>query len=369
MDKGIKGFVGLDVHKESIAMALAEAQGGAGKFLGTIAHDLSRLLKRLRALGQPGELKIVYEAGPTGYGLQRALHAEGYLCEVIAPSLTPRCPGQRVKTDRRDAVHLAELASAGRLKAIYIPSAEDEAMRDLSRAREDAVKARTQARQQLKGFLLRHDLRYPAKSSWGKSFHRWLATVTFEKSAMQSAFTEYQLALQAADERVARLTKALEDCVVTWRFEPVVSALRALRGIDTVSAVGLVAEIGDIARFAHPRELMGYLGLVPSESSSGERIRRGSITKTGNQHARRLLIEAAWNYRYKPRIGYAALRRQEKLPEPIRALAWKAQLRLTTRFARLQGRGVHKNKVCVAVARELAGFVWAIANALAPLRA
>lgn len=368
MEKSIRGFVGLDVHKDSIALALAEAQGGAGKFLGTIAHDLPRLLKRLRGLGEPGELKIVYEAGPTGYGLQRALQAQGYLCEVIAPSLTPRCPGQRVKTDRRDALHLAELAQAGRLQAIYIPRPEDEAMRDLSRAREDAVQARTQARQQLKGFLLRHDLRYPAKSSWGKSFHRWLATLAFKESGMQTAFTEYQLAVQSADERVARLTQAIEDAVDLWRFASVVSALRALRGIDTVSAVGLVAEIGDIGRFAHPRQLMGYLGLVPSENSSGERIRRGSITKTGNQHARRLLVEAACNYRFKPRIGYAARARQEQLPEAIRALAWKAQLRLTARFARLQGRGVHKNKVCVAVARELAGFVWAIANAVAAVR-
>jgi transposase len=182
---------------------------------------------------------------------------------------------------------------------------------------------------------------------------------------MHTALTEYQLAVQSADERVARLTKALEDSVSTWRFASVVSALPAMRGIDTVSAVGLVAEIGDIGRFAHPRQLMGYLGLVPSENSSGERIRKGSITKTGNQHARRLLVEAAWNYRFKPRIGYAARVRQEKLPEAIRELAWKAQLRLTARFARLQARGVHKNKVCVAVARELAGFVWAIAAAVA----
>lgn len=368
MGKGIKAYVGLDVHKDSIAVGTADAGGGGARFVGTIAHDLARLRKLLERLGGRGELKIVYEAGPTGYGLQRSLATEGYECEVIAPSLIPKRPGERVKTDRRDGMRLAELARAGELKAIWIPRPEDEAIRDLARAREDAVNARTQARHQLKGFLLRHGLRYAAKTAWSKGFYRWLGTLNFEHSPAQSAFTEYQLAVQGADDRVGRLTRALEDSIAGWRFESVVAALRALRGIDTVSAIGLVAEIGDIGRFAHARQLMGYLGLVPTESSSGERMRKGPITKTGNAHARRLLTEAAWNYRFKPRIGYRAQVRQEALPEPIRAIAWKAQLRLTARFARLQARGLQINKVCVAVARELAGFIWAIARATAPAK-
>lgn len=369
MDKVIRVYVGLDVHKESIAVAVGEATGGAARFVGTISHDLPQLLKVLGRLGQQGDLAVVYEAGPTGYGLQRALVAAGHACQVIAPSLIPRRPGDRVKTDRRDCVRLAELARAGELKPIWVPLPEDESIRDLARAREDAVNARTQVRHQLKGYLLRHGLRYPAKTAWSKGFYRWLGTLSFDGRPAQIAFAEYQLAVQAAEERVARLTEALVSSIEGWRFAPVVMALRALRGIDTVSAIGVVAEIGDIGRFAHPRQLMGYLGLVPTESSSGERIRKGSITKTGNAHARRLLTEAAWSYRFKPRIGYRAQVRQEELDEPLRQLAWKAQLRLTARFARLQARGLQINKICVAVARELAGFIWALARASAPARA
>jgi transposase len=245
---------------------------------------------------------------------------------------------------------------------VWIPDPADEAIRDLSRAREDAVIARTQARHQLKGFLLRHDVRYGGKSAWSKTYYRWLATLNFGLASAQTAFTEYWQAVTAADERVARLTVASANSIGGWRFEPVVKALQALRGIDQVSAIGLVCEIGDIGRFAHPRQLMAYLGLVPSEHSSGERVARGSITKTGNSHARRLLTEAAWNYRFQPRIGRRAQQRAEDLPQAIRERAWKAQLRLTARFARLRARGVQINKVCIAVARELAGFVWAIAS-------
>jgi len=363
MDERTKVYVGLDVHKDSIAIGVAEAGRSAGRLVGQIAHDVPKLLKTLAKLGKPGELHVVYEAGPTGYGLQRALSAKDYRCEVIAPSLVPRRAGERIKTDRRDGVRLAELSRAGELRAVWIPDAGDEAIRDLSRAREDAVNARTQARHQLKAFLLRHEIRYAGKTAWTKTFYRWLGELNFGDSSSHVAFTEYLLAVQAADQRLERLTKALTASVAGWRFESVVQALRALRGIDVVSAIGLVAEIGDIARFDHPRKLMAYLGLVPSEHSSGDRVRKGSITKTGNAHARRLLTEAAWNYRFTPRIGRAAQARQEDLAEPIKAIAWKAQLRLSGRFARLNSRGVHHNKVCVAVARELAGFVWAIAQA------
>lgn len=372
MDEGIKVFVGLDVHKDSIAMAAAEAGRAPGRLIGTIAHDVNKLIKALAKLETAGAMHVVYEAGPTGYGLQRALAIRGFRCEVVAPSLIPRRAGERIKTDRRDCLRLAELSRAGQLRAVWIPDAADEAIRDLQRAREDAVNARTQARHQLKGFLLRHDIRFPGRSSWTKTFYRWLGTLNFGAASSQTAFTEYTQAVQAADERVARLSVALCASIQGWRFEPVVAALQALRGIDVLSAIGLVAEIGDIQRFDHPRKLMAYLGLVPSEHSSGERVRKGSITKTGNAHARRLLTEAAWNYRFKPRIGYQAQRRQEALPQTVRDIAWKAQLRLSQRFSKLAARGVQVNKVCVAVARELSGFIWAIAQhntALQPMGA
>jgi len=363
MEKASKVYVGLDVHKETITVAAAQAGRAGGRVLGTVPHDVNRLVKALSRYGQPDEVHVVYEAGPTGYGLQRELARRGYRCEVIAPSMIPRRAGERIKTDRRDGLRLAELSRAGELRAVWIPDPADEAIRDLARGREDAVNARTQARHQLKGFLLRHGVRYSGKSSWTKTFYRWLATLNFDTAASQTAFTEYWQAVQGADERVTRLTLALGNAIDGWRFEPVVAALQALRGIDQVSAIGLVAEIGDIGRFGHPRQLMGYLGLVPSEHSSGERTAKGSITKAGNAHARRLLTEAAWNYRFKARIGRKAQRRQEALPQAIRQTAWKAQLRLTERFAKLHRRGLQINKVCVAVARELAGFVWAIAQA------
>jgi transposase len=285
---------------------------------------------------------------------------------VIAPSQMPRRAGTRIKNDSRDCLALAECSRAGQLRTVWVPDPADEAMRDLARAREDAVHMRTQQRQQLKSFLLRHDVRYSGKTAWTKTFDRWLATLNFGDGAAQTAFTEYCLAARAADERVQRLSQALQAAVVGWRFEPVVQALQALRGVDVTSAIALVAEVGDFSRFDHPRKLMGYLGLVPSEHSSGEKTSRGSITKTGNAHARRVLTEAAWSYRFKARIGARAQARQEGLSEQLRAIGWKAQLRLSRRFAVLSARGVHANKVCVAVARELAGFVWAIAAAVAP---
>jgi transposase len=360
MEERIKFYVGLDVHADTIEVGIAQAGRQPGRCVGSIAHDVPKLLKVLARYGDARAVHVVYEAGPTGYGLQRALAKRGYECQVIAPSLIPKRAGDRVKTDRRDCKRLAELSRAGELRAVWIPDPAHEAIRDVVRAREDAVNARMQARQQLKAFLLRHDVRYPQRTSWTKTFYRWLATLSFESKGAQTAFTEYWQAVGAADERVARLTDALVHSTKGWRFEPVVQALQVLRGIDQLSAIGLVAEIGDFARFSHARQLMGYLGLVPAEHSTGERVVRGSITKTGNAHARRLLTEAAWNYRFAPRIGYAAQRRAENVPQVLREIGWKAQLRLTERFARLRARGLHHNKVCVAIARELAGFVWAI---------
>ena len=285
-----------------------------------MTHDLNKLLKVLAKMGPPEQLHIVYEAGPTGYGLQRALHARGYVCEVIAPSQIPRRPGDRVKTDARDCMQLAECSRAGQLRAVWIPDLEDEAIRDLARAREDAVNSRTQVRQQLKGFLLRHDVRYSGKTSWSSAYYRWLATLNFERRRHRRRSPSTGRRSRRPTSASQRLTKALQSSITGWRFEPVVGALQALRGIDAISAIGLVAEIGDLARFEHPRKLMGYLGLVPSEHSSGERTSRGSITKTGNAHARRLLTEAAWNYRFKARIGREAQRRQEALSESIRTI-------------------------------------------------
>jgi len=266
----------------------------------------------------------------------------------------------RVKTDARDSLVLAEYSRAGKLSAVWIPDPEDEAIPDLSRAGEDAVNSRRQAWQQLKGFLLRHDLRYGGKTSWCAAHEHWRARLSFEQAAAQTAFTEYWQAVKSADERVLRLTTAVHASIADWRFEPVVNALQALRGVAAITAIGLVAEIGDLSRFDHSRKLMGYLGLVPSEQSSGERTSRGSITKTGNGHARRLLVESAWNYRFKARIGKELNARQEGLSEAVRTQAWKGQLRLTERYAALTKRGVQPNKICVAVVRELAGFVWAI---------
>jgi transposase len=360
MDEVSKIHVGLDVHKDTIVIGVAEPGREPGRLVAKIGHDVSKLLARLNRLAPPERLHIVYEAGPTGFGLARALRAKGYACDVIAPSKMPRKPGDRIKTDERDCIALAQYSRSGDLHAVWIPDVEDEAVRDLSRAREDAVKARMQARHQLKGFLLRHDLRFTGKTQWGPTHRRWLAELKFDAAPAQVAFTEYCLTVQAADQRVERMSLALKAAAEQWRFASVVAALQALRGVALTTAIGLVAELGDLGRFEHPRRLMSYLGLVPSEYSSGEHIRRGSITKAGNSHARRLLAEAAWHYRFGARVSGHAQARQEGLSAEVCGIAWKAQLRLTRRFAALNKRGVQVNKVCIAVARELAGFVWAV---------
>jgi transposase len=362
MDKLSKIHVGLDVHKDSITVAQAQPGREQARLVGKVLHDIPKLSKLLTKLGSPEQLHLVYEAGPTGFALQRALTKRGYVCDVIAPSKIPKLPGERIKTDSRDAIELAQRSRSGDLRAIWIPDPGDEAIRDLVRAREDAVNARTKARQQLSAFLLLHSQAYPGKTKWCGVHARWLAEVSFETPSSQTAFTEYWLAVKAGDERVERLTTAVLSAITGWRFEPVVNALQAMRGIAAITAIGVVAEVGDFERFATAPQFMGYLGLVPSENSSGERTRRGSITKTGNSHVRRMLTEAAWNYRFAARINKDILARQKDASEPVQAVAWKAQLRLTRRFAVLQGRGVQKNKVCVAVARELAGFIWAIAR-------
>jgi transposase len=358
MNELITGFVGLDAHAESTAIGFAEAGREVPRFVGTVGPKLAEIKKALGKLGEPRTLLIVYEAGPCGYGLARELSAQGYRCEVVAPSRIPRRPGERIKTDRRDALKLASLARAGELVAVTIPDERDEAIRDLSRARVDAVRARLKSRQQLKALMLRQGRRYTGKTSWSAAHERYLATVSFAHPAQDIAFVEYRQAVGEGEARVQRLSQTLAQEVERWRMQPVVYALMSLRGLDLVAATTAVAELGDLKRFAHPRELMGYLGLVPSEHTSGPKRRLGAITKTGNTHVRRVLIEAAWNYRFPARVSHALQVRQENQSATIRAIAWRAQLRLSYRYRRLKARGLQHNKICVALARELAGFIW-----------
>jgi transposase len=281
---------------------------------------------------------------------------------VVAPSQIPKRAGDRVKTDRRDAVQLARLLRSGDLSPVYIPSGEDEAIRDLVRAREDALKDLKTAKIRLKAFLLRQDIRYEGRANWTAAHLRWLANVVCPTPAQQIVFQEDVRAVSEQTERLQRLAAELPPLVQAWRWAPVVEAIQALRGIQFIAAITLIAELGDLSRFDNPRQLMSYLGLVPSEHSSGERRRQGSITKTGNSHARRVLVEGAWAYRYPAKVSRHLQLRLEQLPKPIQDLSWKAQVRLCKRYRRLMARGKHANQVVVAIARELAGFIWAIAK-------
>ena len=283
--------------------------------------------------------------------------------------MIPKRSGDRVKTDRRDSLSLARLHRAGELRAIYVPDATDEAMRDLVRGRDDAVVVGTQAKYRLKAFLLRQGRRYPGRAGWTIPYRRWLADLSFSTAAQHVALQEYRDTIDETERRIDRLTAQLLQLTPTWRWAPVVAAFQALRGVSFITAVGLVAELGDLTRFGHPRELMAYLGLVPSEYSSGPSVRRGGITKAGNPHVRRLLAESAWAYQGIPRIGRQMLYRQEGLPKVVCDIAWKAQLRLTGRFRRLVARGKAKPKVATAIARELTGFIWAIAREVRPAQA
>jgi len=352
----------LDVHKDSIDIAVAEAgRDGELRHLGTVGGDLAALDRALRKLQSKGDLlHVVYEAGPCGFVLYRHLVERGIAVAVVSPSSIPRRPGDRIKTDRRDSLMLARLARAGELTPVVVPDSADEAVRDLLRTREDAVKAQRNARHQLKALLLRNGVRYAGKSAWTAAHLRWLASLILPHAAQQTAFQEYVHMVTESTERIARLEGAIRETVVTWRFYPVVEALQALRGIALIAAATLVAEIGDIGRFSHPRQLMAYLGLVPSERSSGNQRRQGSITKAGNGHARRMLVECAWLYRYPAKVAPILQKRVEKVAPEIRAIAWQAQLRLCGRFRRLTARKLQHNKITVAIARELTGFVWAI---------
>lgn len=365
MEKGIT-FVGLDTHKETITPALAVGgRDGEVRSLGRVANRpvaVERLARELAT--RYGALRFSYEAGPCGYGLYRQLRRLGHDCIVVAPALIARRPGDRIKTDRRDSLKLARQDRAGELTAIWVPDPKDEAMRDLVRARATAVAAVTRARQQLQGLLLRNGVVFEGRTRWTQRHRSWLGGLRFEQPAQQFVLTEYRAAHAEAEARRDRLTHEIERLMASWKRAPLVAALQAMRGVALVTAATLVAEIGDFRRFSHPRQLMAYLGQVPSENSSGERVRRGGITKAGNGRVRRVLTEAAWTYLAKPGPGLALKQRRDGLPEAVCAIAAKAEKRLAARFRHLLAAGKQRPLAVTAVAREMVGFLWAIAHAI-----
>jgi transposase len=357
-------YVGMDVHKESLTVAyVAKAHDAEVTCLGAIGTRqvaIDQLVRKLQSKAK--HLVFVYEAGRCGYWLHRHLMKKGHVCYVVAPSLIPKKAGARVKTDRRDAVQLARLLRSGDLTPVYVPKVEDEAIRDLTRAREEALRDVKAAKFRLKAFSLRHDTRYTGAATWGPAHLRWLSEVACPTSAQHMVFQEYVRAVTAHTERLERLAQELQDQVKAWRLHPVVEALQALRGVQFTVAVTTVAELGDLTRFDTPRQLMKFLGLIPADYSSGERRRQGSLTKAGNTHARRALVDGAWAYRHPAKVSRHLQLRLEQRPKPIQDSSWKAQVRLCKRFRSLMARGKPTNQVVVAIARELVGFMWAIAK-------
>jgi len=355
-------FVGLDVHKDTIAVGIAEAGRGDARYWGEIGHRPEAVRKLIKRLGRPEDLIVCYEAGPTGYGLYRQLRAMGITCIVVAPTLTPTRPGDRVKTDRRDAVRLAKLLRAGELTPVWVPNEADEALRDLMRAREDAKQDLTRARQRLSKFLLRHDLRGPeGVRRWGRKHREWLDGLRFQTTMEQLVFQEYLHAIDEIEARIKRLEEEIHRQATTSDHAPVIQALQALKGVAEVTATALVAEVQSFSRFSSPAQLMSYAGLVPKEHSSGGHRWQGGITKTGNAHLRRVLIEAAWSYRYRPSLRARLRKRQEGQPRAVRDIAWRAQHRLHHKYVRMVARGKPKPVAVTGVARELLGFIWEIA--------
>jgi transposase len=361
-------FVGIDVAKSRNAIALADGErGGEVRYLGEVdASEVSmrRVVKRIAA--KYDRVHFCYEAGPTGYGLHRLITSLGHSCIVVAPSLIPRRPGDRVKANRRDAVGLAKLLRAGELTAVWVPDEGHEAMRDLIRARAAAVETLRVHRQQVSAFMLKHGRHYPRKKGWTMRYLRWLQEQQFEHPAQQIVLQEAVEAVRLSKERVERLEQIIEEFVPNWSLAPVVRALQALRGVDLIIAVTFISEIGDLSRFESPRQLMGYLGLVPGERSTGDTVRRGGITKAGNGRVRHLLVESAWTYRHPPRVGKVKLYRLEQVSPKVREIAWKAQMRLTARYRSLIARGKKATVVCTAIARELVGFMWSVGREAKP---
>jgi transposase len=355
-------FLGLDVHAATIAVAVAEADGSV-RSLGTIANRAESIRTLVKKLGPVEQLRACYEAGPTGYVLYWQLAELGVACEVIAPTLVPTKAGDRVKTDRRDAEKLARSYRSGDLTAVWVPDEGSEALRDLVRAREATKQDQLRARHRLSKFLLRTGRR-PAlgMKSWTAPYMAWVRQVQFAQPAQQATLLDYLHEVDHQGERVKRLEQAITEAVklASPQVQEVVKGLQALRGIAEISAVTIVSELGQISRFESARQLMGYSGAVPSEDSSGKRKQRGSITKTGNAHLRRIVVEAAWSYRHRPATGPRLSKRQEGVPEPIKEIAWKAQHRLHKRYLRLSAAGKEQRKIITAVGRELLGFIWAI---------
>lgn len=362
MNKYSTKYVGMDVHKEMIAGAVAKEGREEPIYYGEISNTVESIRKLVKKVVSNGErVSFCYEAGPCGYEIYRQLIDLGQRCDVVAPSLIPRKSGDRIKTDRRDANTLTRLHRAGELTPVWVPDKEQEAMRDLTRAREDMKTMEGHAKQQLGAFLLRHGKKYPGRSKWTQAYFRWLEGIKFEIPVRQIVFQEYVDTVKQMTGRVASLEAEMRHAAEGWSLAPVITGLMALRGVDIITAMTVVAELGDISRFDSPRQLMAHLGLVPSEHSSGSRRRRGGITKTGNGHARRVLIEASWCYRLPARKTAHFRRRAEKASETVQAIAWKAQKRLCKRYWYLINKGKLPVEACTAVARELSGFIWAIA--------
>jgi len=357
-------YVGLDVHKDTIVIALARRGRTAAEHWGEIGHkakSVAKLVARVMATFGGERVLWCYEAGPCGYGLYRQLLALGQDCQVVAPSQIPRKPGERVKTDRRDARKLATHLRSGELTAVWVPGEEQEAMRDLTRARGDFKAQERKARQQLNAFVLRHDHHWPShRSRWTRAHLEWLESLEFAHPWQREVICRYLEAVREASRRVAEITAEMERALPQWSLAPVIHSLVALRGIDKVAAMTVLAELGDLSRFDSPRQLMGFLGLVPSEHSSGSRRRQGAITLTGNRHARRMLVESAWSYRFPARQTAHLQRKAASASAEARTIAWQAQKRLCGRYRRLQQAGKNTKQVTVAIARELVGFLWAI---------
>jgi transposase len=359
--KQFSKYVGLDVHKATVAVAVAEAHGGEVRYFGEISNTPEAIQKLVKLLRKgEAQLSFCYEAGPCGYVIHRQLSDLGWDCQVVAPSLIPKKAGDRVKTDRRDALSLARLHRAGELTAVWVPDGAQEALRDLTRAREDMKHLQRQAKQRLLAFLLRHGKRYDGKSKWTQAHARWLEGVKFDQPTQQIVFQEYVDTVAALSKRLDALDGHLQSAASASVFWPVIESLMALRGVNLLTAATLMAEIGDLKRFASAPQLMAYLGVVPSEHSSGPNKTRGGITKTGNGHVRRVLVEAAWTYRHPARKTAVLQRRAERTPQVVQDIAWKAQTRLCARYRTLEARGKLKVQACTAIARELAGFIWAI---------
>lgn len=363
-------YIGLDVHNDSVAISIASSDSTEVRRWGIIGgthDDVLRFIKKVQAAHPRATLCFCYEAGPRGYPLCRFIRSLGHECIIVCPSRVPRRPGDRVKTDRRDADQLARLYRAGELSGIHLIEPEDEAMRDFLRSRHQIIRAQHRARQQIKMFLLRHNIRYAGTTSWTPKHLRYLGTIKMPFATQQFALQELIQSITEAGARLERFDAQLEREVCGWRWEPVVRALMSLRGVRLLNAAILVAELGDLSRFTRPAELMSYLGLVPGERTTGDDRQQGGITKMGNGHARRALVEAAHQYRVGARISRQLQQRQEGLPKAVTDTAWEAQRRLHHRYKQLMGPGRKKAPVVItALARELSGFVWAIARQVQP---